>query len=128
VFTKDNARDLGARGGRQSKKRDQITQQIIAELQEAVEDSTGAKVTKMRKLVVALIDKAIDGDVPAAREIMDRVEGKVTQIIGGDPEAPLEITEIRRTIIEPMFGPDGAIIPRPRPEAATHALEGRPES
>jgi hypothetical protein len=29
------------------------------------------------------------GDVPAAREIMDRVEGKVTTILGNDPESPL---------------------------------------
>jgi hypothetical protein len=73
--------------GSKPKKRDFLTQQIIAELNEVRADEP----TKARKLVIALIDKAIEGDVPALREVLDRVEGKVTQPIGGDENNPLDL-------------------------------------
>jgi hypothetical protein len=46
------------------------------------------------KLARALINKALDGDVKAAKEIGDRIEGKVAQqtIIAGDEENPLHVT------------------------------------
>ena len=49
---------------------------------------------KKKKLVLlaeALVAKAIDGDVPAAKEVMDRVEGRVpTPVAGADGEGPVE--------------------------------------
>jgi len=75
----------GNPGGRP--KRDKIiTQHLISELGE-IDPETGGE--KIRRIVVALIDKAMAGDVSATREIMDRVEGKVTTILGNDPESPL---------------------------------------
>lgn len=57
-----------------------IAQNLIAELQ----DAEGAK---LRRVVKALIAKAEEGDVPAIKEILDRVDGKVPQAHGGDEEA-----------------------------------------
>jgi len=37
------------------------------------------KLTGMELLCLSLIDKALKGDVTAAREILDRIEGKVSQ-------------------------------------------------
>lgn len=82
----------GNPGGRP--KRDKmITQHLIAELG-AVEP--GMPGEKVRRIVIALIDKAMKGDVAAAREIMDRVEGRVTTVIGGDEERPLLVVRINR--------------------------------
>lgn len=63
----------GNPGGRT--KRDFVTQQLIAELGKVTVD----QVVKTRKVVCALIDKAIEGDVSAIREVFDRVEGKPIQ-------------------------------------------------
>lgn len=41
--------------------------------------------TRLRAVADALVEKAISGDVPAIREIADRIDGKVPQgLIGGD--------------------------------------------
>ena len=46
----------------------------------------------MRKLVDKLIAKAIDGDVPAIKEILDRVDGRVPQAMVGDgDEGPIRL-------------------------------------
>lgn len=41
---------------------------------------------RIRKLVKALLDKAEEGDVPALKELGDRIEGKVPQGIEGTGE------------------------------------------
>jgi hypothetical protein len=70
-------------------KRDKfLTQQLIAELR-LIDPKT--QVNRTRRVIQALIDKAEEGDVAAIREVLDRVEGKVTQIIGGDEESPLDL-------------------------------------
>lgn len=48
----------------------------------------------LRRVARALIDKAADGDVPAIKEIADRLDGKPAQAIVGDEDGPvkLEIT------------------------------------
>lgn len=83
MFTSETAKAAGSK----PKKRDFLTQQIIAELNEL----RPGEPTKARRLVIALIDKAIEGDIPAMKEVLDRVEGKVTQPIGGDEDHPLDI-------------------------------------
>jgi len=49
--------------------------------------------TRLRAVADALVKKATDGDVPAIREIADRLDGKVPQgLIGGEEEdSPLVI-------------------------------------
>jgi len=47
---------------------------------------------KLRKIAERLFDKALDGDVPAMKEIADRLDGKVPQAIVGDAELdPIEM-------------------------------------
>ena len=40
-------------------------------------------------LAERLLAKCDEGDMAALRELGDRLEGRPTQIVGGDPEAPL---------------------------------------
>lgn len=89
----------GNPGGRP--KRDKfITQQLIAALKE-VDETTGG--TKLRRIVNALLAKAAEGDVPAVREVLDRVEGKVPQAIeGGDEDNPISVLHrIERVLVDP---------------------------
>ena len=58
---------------------------------------------KLRAVADALVTEAIKGDIPAIREIADRLDGKVAQaIVGGDEDDnPVSIvTRIR------LLGPD----------------------
>jgi hypothetical protein len=67
----------------------------------AIKRTSGDK-QEIAYIAEALVDKAKTGDVPAIREIADRLDGKATQTIGGDDENPLNIVhEIRRTIVRP---------------------------
>ena len=50
---------------------------------------------RLRKLVDALLDKACEGDVPAAKEVNERIEGKVPQAITGADGAPLTVQIVR---------------------------------
>lgn len=60
--------------------------------------------TKLDKIATKLIATAMEGDVPAIKEVADRLDGKVPQGIvgGGDEDSPVHVVhEIRRTIIKP---------------------------
>jgi hypothetical protein len=74
-----------------------ITQKLIAKLN----DADGVA---LDRLLSALIAKAQEGDVPAIKEIFDRVEGKVPQaVIGGDEDDPAInlVHRIERVIVRP---------------------------
>lgn len=58
---------------------------------------------KLRAVASALVKKAITGDVPAIKEIADRLDGKVPQgVIGGDDgDNPVSfVHRIERVIID----------------------------
>lgn len=57
----------------------------------------------LRAVAVALMMKASSGDVPAIREIADRLDGKVPQaIIGGEEDdPPVQLALIERRIVDP---------------------------
>lgn len=58
--------------------------------------------TNTQRAAAKLMQKAIEGDIPAIKEFADRLEGKVPQgIIGGDDDDnPVKvIAEIKRTIV-----------------------------
>ena len=46
---------------------------------------------RIRKLTRALLDKAESGDVPALKEIGDRLDGKANQSISGPNGDPLQV-------------------------------------
>lgn len=56
----------------------------------------------IEEIANALIDKCLDGDMTAIREFGDRMEGRPTQTVAGDPENPLTIiNKVERAIIRP---------------------------
>lgn len=67
----------------------------------AINEAHNADGNKLRAVAQALVDKALTGDVPAIREIGDRIDGKVPQGIVGDEDAdPINIVQrIERHII-----------------------------
>lgn len=53
-----------------------------------------------------LMDKALDGDMAALKELGDRLDGKAAQSIGGDPEgAPIKLEQVQRVIVDPRRDP-----------------------
>ncbi len=60
--------------------------------------------TKLDRIAAQLVKEAVDGDVPAIKEVADRLDGKVAQaIIGGnDDDHPIRmIHRIERVIVRP---------------------------
>lgn len=57
-------------------------------IKEAIE---GTDRTKLRAVADALVDKAMNGDVQAIKEVADRIDGKVpTPLVGSDDEPPIK--------------------------------------
>ena len=57
---------------------------------------------RLRKIAEALYSKAEEGDLNAAKEIGDRLDGKPAQVIAGDEENPLTvINKVVREIVKP---------------------------
>jgi hypothetical protein len=82
-----------ANSGRKQEKpfRDALRMELAA----AGEDSKA-----LRAIARALILKASEGDMPAIKELADRVDGKVPQGISGDDENPLTMVHrIERHIV-----------------------------
>lgn len=59
--------------------------------------------TRLRAVADALVTKAISGDVPAIREIGDRLDGKVMQQVelSGDPDNPVA-SRVEMVIVDPQ--------------------------
>jgi hypothetical protein len=53
-----------------------------------------------RAIARAQVAKACRGDVYAAKEIADRIDGRVPQLIGGDKENPIPFTRIEHVIVQ----------------------------
>lgn len=62
---------------------------LILELNRMTNAEDGQKVKKVNRVVHKLVEAAMDGKVDAIKEVFDRVEGKATQVLAGDPDAPL---------------------------------------
>jgi hypothetical protein len=87
----------GNPGGRSKEKpfRDALRMELAA----AGEDGL-----KLREIAAALIDKAAGGDVQAAVQIRDTLDGKPAQaIIGGDGDDP-PVTTVTRIELVPLDG------------------------
>lgn len=55
-------------------------------LRVALKDAHEEGGDKLRRVAEALVTKAMTGDVPAIKEIADRIDGKVPQALVGDDE------------------------------------------
>jgi hypothetical protein len=55
---------------------------------------------KLRRVARALIKKAMEGDVSAIKEVADRLDGRVPQLVGGDRENPVQFQRIERVIVQ----------------------------
>jgi len=66
----------------------------------AIKRADGDK-EKIHKIADALVDKAMAGDVQAINAVADRLDGKPTQLIGGDDDAAPIVTRIENVIIDP---------------------------
>ena len=57
---------------------------------------------KLRELAERLIERAIEGDIPALKEIGDRVDGKAAQQVqlSGDPDNPIRLEKIVREVVK----------------------------
>ena len=67
-------------------------------IQRALEEAGDDKAS-LQAVATALVGKALLGDVPAIKELADRMDGKVAQaIIGGDEEDPeIKVTWLARS-------------------------------
>lgn len=72
-------------------------------LRVAISEAQAEGGSKLRAVADALVNKAMNGDVPAIKEIADRLDGKVPQALIGDSDAdPINlISRIERVIVRP---------------------------
>jgi hypothetical protein len=70
----------------------------------AISEAHGEGGTRLRAVADALVRKAMDGDVPAIREVADRIDGKVPQAVVGDDEhdpVNFAVSVIERRLVRP---------------------------
>lgn len=79
AFKKGNKAAVGA----DHSTRKIVSQALIAELNEV---DAKANMTRLRKIVLKLIENAEDGDNVAIQHIADRVEGKPTTTVEAGPQ------------------------------------------
>lgn len=72
---------------------------LIVALNREATDADGKPTKKLALVAAALVEKAVGGDVQAAKEIADRVDGKPVQAIAGDPENPTPISIIQMVAV-----------------------------
>jgi hypothetical protein len=58
---------------------------------------------RLRAAAEKLLDLAVEGNVPALKELGDRLDGKPAQAVtlSGDPENPVMVQEITRQVVKP---------------------------
>ncbi len=81
-------------------------------LRVAIKDAHAEGGDKLRAVADALVKKAISGDVPAIKEIADRLDGKVPQAVVGDDESdPINLLHRIERVIVNAPHPDSSGIP-----------------
>ena len=65
-----------------------LTRALLAALDES---AAGADAPNLRRIVEGLINKALDGDLSAIREIFDRIDGKSPTGVAGSAEEPKKV-------------------------------------
>ncbi len=62
---------------------------LMVALQREAEDADGRKTRKLYIIADRLVEKAMQGEIAAIKEIADRVDGKATQPLAADKDAAL---------------------------------------
>lgn len=72
-------------------------------LRVAIKQAHDEQGDKLRAVAEALVNKALTGDVPAIKEIADRLDGKVPQAVVGDDDLdPIRLVQrIERVVVRP---------------------------
>jgi hypothetical protein len=72
-------------------------------LRVAIKQAHDEQGDKLRAVAEALVNKAMTGDVPAIKEIADRLDGKVPQAVVGDDDLdPIRLVQrIERVVVRP---------------------------
>jgi hypothetical protein len=91
---------------------DALIQSLHREVDDILDDN-GKKTKKLSLIADAIVDRAIQGDVAAFKEICDRVEGKAVQAVE-HIDADEEDLNITITLID---GANGRQIPLPGDDA-----------
>ncbi len=96
--TETNPKGAGApEGNTNSSKNNRLWAETIKRVL-VQEDINGEKI---RAIANALITKAQEGDIPAIKELGDRLDGKVTQGIEANITGTFNITKIERAVVDP---------------------------
>ena len=91
-----------ARGNGMGAKPDKLMRDaLILALNREAEDADGRPTKKLHLIARRLVDKAVDGDIAAIKEINDRVDGKATQPMEHDAGLPI-LRRIERVIVRPQ--------------------------
>ena len=72
----------------------------VSELRAVAEDGKGPKIKALVLLARKVVNRALDGDMTAAKEIGDRLDGRPTQGVELAVETP--ITKIERVIVDAL--------------------------
>ena len=70
-------------------KRPWARQALLVALSAETLDGSGRKTKKLRIIIDRLVNAAMSGEPWAIKEVLDRVDGKATQLLGSDPDNPL---------------------------------------
>lgn len=107
------ARKTPSKGGKPDKlMRDALSVELHTEIdirtpeEKARKGSKPKKERKLRLVARALVNAAIKGDVSAAREINDRMDGKVAQTVQGpgkDGAIPIDIKNLSTQQLEQLY-------------------------
>ena len=93
---------MGAPVGNQNAARAKVWTEAVKRALERRSASRVDQKAEIDALADALIDKGLEGDMSALKEIGDRLEGKVAQPIGGSADLPpLVLEKVERVIVDP---------------------------
>lgn len=93
---------------------------LMIALKREATGADGKPTTKLMLIADALVEKGMTGDVSAAVTIRDTVDGKPTQTLAGDPDAPLFSVDGLREALGAKLGRIADEGPAPEDHPTTH--------